>query len=104
MVTETYQIEHATDHVQRARAYGAEVDLVGCRPDAGRGPLPTYLGAIHDPDVGIVDPARLAWGWPGRRGAGVRIHEHSGVEALTSTEVGMSLRTFGGRSRRAWWR
>ena len=98
VVTETYQIEHATDHVQRARAYGAELEWWDADRTQAEVHSPTYLGAIHDPDVGIVDPARLSWGLARvAEELGVRIHEHSGVEALTSTEVGMSLRTFGGR-------
>jgi glycine/D-amino acid oxidase-like deaminating enzyme len=98
VVTEQYQLEHAVDHVQQARQYGVELEFWDAERTQAEVHSPTYLGAIHDPDVSIVDPARLSWGLARvAEGLGVRIHEHSGVEALTPTEVGMSVRTFGGR-------
>lgn len=44
---------------------------------------PTYLAAVADPDVALVNPAALAWGLARAcREAGVRIFEHSAVTGL----------------------
>lgn len=98
VVTEAYQLPHARDHVRQAQGYG--IDLQFWDADRIRGEVrsPLYLAAIHDPDVGIVDPARLCWGLARvAEGLGIRIHEHSGVEALQPSAAGMTVRTFGGR-------
>jgi glycine/D-amino acid oxidase-like deaminating enzyme len=98
VVTERYQLEHAAEHVQQARKYGVDLEFWNAERIQAEVHSPTYLGAIRDPDVGIVDPARLSWGLARvAEDLGVRIHEHSGVEALTATDIGMSVRTFGGR-------
>jgi glycine/D-amino acid oxidase-like deaminating enzyme len=98
VVTEQYQLDHATDHVRQARAYGVELEFWDAERTRAEVNSPLYLGAIHDPDVSIVDPARLSWGLARVAEAlGVRIHEHSGVEALQPSKFGMTARTFGGR-------
>lgn len=44
---------------------------------------PIYQGAVFDPDVAVVDPARLAWGLARElERLGVTIHEHSEVADL----------------------
>jgi glycine/D-amino acid oxidase-like deaminating enzyme len=44
---------------------------------------PIYQGALFDPDVAVVDPARLAWGLARElERLGVEIFEHSGVDKL----------------------
>jgi glycine/D-amino acid oxidase-like deaminating enzyme len=49
----------------------------------GRIASPTYLAAVADPDVALVNPAALAWGLARAcREAGVRIFENSAVDGL----------------------
>lgn len=98
VVTEQYQLQHARDHVREVRNHGVDVQLWDGDRIRGEVHSPTYVAAIHDPDVAIVNPARLAWGLArAAEGLGVRIHENSGVEALQPSGAGMSVRTFGGR-------
>ena len=98
VVTESYQLEHARDHVRTAQEYGVDVSFWDAERTQSEVHSPTYLGAVHDPEVGIVDPARLAWGLArAAEELGVRIHENSGVEALQPSGAGMTVRTFGGR-------
>ncbi len=98
VVTEAYQVAHAHEHVAAATGYGVDVAFWDGERTRDEVHSPLYAGAIHDPDVGIVDPARLSWGLARvAEELGVRIHEHSGVEALEPSGAGMSVRTFGGR-------
>lgn len=65
VVTETYQIEHATDHVQRARAYGAELEWW----DADRTQAEVHSPRIWAPSttrtsVSSIPPVSVG-GWPG---------------------------------------
>lgn len=98
VITEAYQADHADHHVAAVREYGIDVQFWDGERTRAEVDSPTYLGAVHDPEVGIVDPARLCWGLARVAEAlGVRIFEHSGVEALQPVGAGMGVRTFGGR-------
>lgn len=98
VVTEQYQLEHARDHLLAARERGLPVQWWDAGQVRREVDSPLYLGALMDPEVGIVDPGRLAWGLArAAESLGVRIHEHSGVEALQARGAGVSLRTYGGR-------
>lgn len=98
VVTERYQVGHARDHVRRVRDHGVDAQLWDLERIREEVHSPTYLAAIQDPDVGIVDPARLAWGLArAAEDLGVRIHENSGVDALRPSGAGMAVRTYGGR-------
>ena len=95
VVTEPYQLEHAADHVRMATDHGVELSLWNAERTQAEVHSPTYFGAIHDPEVGIVDPARLSWGLArAAEQLGVRIHENSGVEALQPSAAGMTVRAF----------
>lgn len=49
---------------------------------------PIYQGALFDPEVAVVDPARLAWGLARELGRlGVKIFEHSEVTDLQDSET-----------------
>ena len=65
VVTEPYQVDHRARHVEPRRRYGGTWSS-GTRTRPGGGPLPPLPRPDPRPDVGIVDPARLAGGWPGR--------------------------------------
>ena len=98
VVTEAYQLDHAREHVAKVRDLGIEIDMLDREQIQSEVHSPTYLGAIADPEVGIVDPARLCWGLARvAEELGVRIHENSGVEALQPSGAGMTVRAFGGR-------
>lgn len=49
---------------------------------------PIYQGALFDPEVAVVDPARLAWGLARElERVGVKIFEHSEVDELEDSET-----------------
>ncbi|MEZ5185792.1 MAG: FAD-dependent oxidoreductase [Candidatus Nanopelagicales bacterium] len=99
VVTEQYQLPHAHGHVEQVQSYGIDLAFWDSEQTRTAVDSPLYLGAIVDPEVGIVDPARLSWGLARvAEQLGVRIHEHSGVEALQPSGTGMTVRTFGGRA------
>jgi glycine/D-amino acid oxidase-like deaminating enzyme len=98
VVTEDYQVEHARDHLLAAHERGLPVQWWDAQQVRRQVHSPIYRGALVDPEVGIVDPARLAWGLARvAESLGVRIHEHSGVQALLEHDPGLTLRTYTGR-------
>lgn len=82
-------------------ARGLDVELLD--RDAVRAEVdsPTYLGAVWDrTGCAMVDPARLAWGLRAAcLSLGVRIHENTKVERISSAGGALDLRTFRGRVR-----
>ena len=58
---EPYQIAHLAEHVAALRRYGIEHEMLDAEQTRALVNSPTYLGSAIDPDVGTVDPARLAW-------------------------------------------
>ena len=51
------QVEQA-----EAAEHGSRLTLLDAAQVRARVDSPTYLGALHDPDSAILEPARLAWG------------------------------------------
>jgi glycine/D-amino acid oxidase-like deaminating enzyme len=82
--TAPWQVPDLAEDAELHTRFGAPVELFD--RDAARREVqsPTYHGALWLPEgTALVDPARLAWGL--RRVAldlGVRLHEHSPVDAL----------------------
>lgn len=55
---------------------------------------PMAHGAVYDPDVMMIDPAKLAWGLAAAaERLGVRVHEHSEVTAIASVGDRVHLTT-----------
>lgn len=62
------------------RAHGVPVELLDGPAARARVDSPRYLGGMHDPTVGLVDPARLVWGLAAAaERLGVRVHEDTAV-------------------------
>ena len=79
------QVEDLAQEVEEAATYGSELMLLDAAAVRARVDSPTYLGALHDPDSAILEPARLAWGLRAAcERAGVRIFENSRVLAMDS--------------------
>lgn len=98
VATEPYQVEHLREHVAETAAYGVEQQFLDQQATRGLIDSPTYLAAIRDPDVGLVDPARLCWGLAAAaRSLGVRVFEHSPVLGVDKEGVDLSVRTYSGR-------
>jgi len=92
VATQEWHVGELREWVAEAEALGEKVrwldeDEVRAEVDS-----PTYLGAVSEPDVALVDPARLAWGL--REAClriGVRIFEQSPVEGIERRGPGVAL-------------
>ena len=97
VATEAYQLPGLRDHVARLQAVGVDVALLDADETRARVGSATYLGGVYDPNVAIVDPARLAWGLARAcEQLGVRIVEQTPVTDLRRDGAVMRLTTAGG--------
>ena len=68
-VRESYELHHA---------HGVPVELLDAAQARARVDSPRYLAGMFDPEVALVDPARLVWGLArAAESLGVRLHEHT---------------------------
>ncbi len=84
------QVEGLVTEQVEAAEYGASLTLLDVSQARARVDSPTYLGALHDPDSAILEPARLAWGLREaclRRG--VRIQEGTCARGLGRARDGI---------------
>ena len=80
-----WQAAELAEVVQDAAAVGLTVDLLSAEAARVRVNSPMVAGATFDPDVIILDPAKLAWGLAAAaERLGVTIHEHTEVGNLKS--------------------
>lgn len=94
VATEPYQVAGLREHVEVLHPHGVEVTALTADEVRARVDSPTYLGALADPHVGTVDPARLAWGLArAAESLGVRIFEGSEVISLKRTGAELSAGT-----------
>jgi glycine/D-amino acid oxidase-like deaminating enzyme len=94
VATRAHEVAGLAEEVAAMRAAGLPVQLLDGEATRARVASPTYLGAMYDPGVALVEPARLAWGL--RQVClelGVRIHEWSRVTALARDGAGVAVRT-----------
>lgn len=99
VATEQYQIDHLRDGFDEALSYGVDLELLDQDQTRSLVESPTYLASVRDPDVGLVDPGRLCWGLArAAESLGVRIHEHSPVQAIDKdkSRSGLTVRTYSG--------
>ncbi|GAA3342504.1 hypothetical protein GCM10020358_37690 [Amorphoplanes nipponensis] len=99
VATAEWQLRELTAYHDEAAARGLDVALLDRDRVRAEVNSPTYLGGVWDrTGCAMVDPARLVWGL--RRAClelGVRIHENSRVERITTTRAGLRLHTWRGR-------
>ncbi len=80
VANEEYQIADLREEAEHSAQYGEHIQFFDQEQIRARVNSPTYLAAIHDPSVAMVNPAHLAWGL--RRAClelGVRLFEgHAG--------------------------
>jgi glycine/D-amino acid oxidase-like deaminating enzyme len=98
VATEPHQVEDLHEEHRSAVAAGHRVTLLDEDAVRARVFSPTFLGALHDPDAAIVEPARLAWGLRDAcLRAGVRIAEGTRVRDVRPSRAGgVELFTDGG--------
>ena len=83
LATEPYQVDDLRATAAAATPYGGEFQWLDAEQIRAEVHSPTYLGALFEPHVAMVNPAQLAWGL--RRaclGLGVRLFERTQVRAL----------------------
>jgi glycine/D-amino acid oxidase-like deaminating enzyme len=87
VATAPYQVDDLVETERAMSAAGCKVTLLDESEVRAEVASPSYLAGLFNPEVAIVDPARLAWGL---RDAclelGVRIFEHSPVRSLREGE------------------
>ena len=83
VANEPCQIDDLREEVEISAKYGEHIQFLDQQQIRARVNSPTYLAAVYDPSVAMVNPARLAWGL--RRAClevGVRLFEGAQVTAL----------------------
>ncbi len=94
VATRPHEVEGLAEEVAAMRDHGLDVRLLDADETRAKVASPTYLAAIHDPEVVMLEPARLAWGL--RRACldlGVRVHEGTRVTGIARTAAGVVART-----------
>jgi glycine/D-amino acid oxidase-like deaminating enzyme len=89
VATQPEQVAGLIEERDEAAAYGHDLRLLSAEEVRASVGSPTYLGALHDPDSAILEPARLAWGLREaclRRG--VRIFEGTKALKISRAEHG----------------
>lgn len=97
VATEQYQIDGLREGVEEALEYGVDIEFLDADQTRALVDSPTYLAGVRDPDVGLVDPARLCWGLArAAESLGVRIFEHTPVLGFDKEGADLVVRTYSG--------
>ncbi len=94
VANEPWQIADLTEEVEEAAKYGEWMQLLDKKQICARVNSPTYLAAVFNPAVAMVNPARLAWGL--KRAClelGVRLFEGTQVRTLEDGHGMMLVKT-----------
>lgn len=94
IANEEYQIEELRQEAGESAGYGLQIQFLEQSEIRKRINSPSFLAAIHDPSVAMVNPATLAWGL--RRAClslGVRLYEGTQVTALEERRDRIVLKT-----------
>jgi glycine/D-amino acid oxidase-like deaminating enzyme len=101
VATRQHEVHELREHEGELRRFGHEADWLD--RDATRAQIdsPTYLGGVwQKTGVGVLDPARLAWGLAsGAESRGAVLHEATPVLGIEADGTGVSLQTLGGNVR-----
>ncbi|UPK76565.1 FAD-binding oxidoreductase [Nocardioidaceae bacterium SCSIO 66511] len=93
IATEDYQVDELRDGVETMRAYGGAAEFLDRDAARTRFESPLVRAAIYDPDVALVEPARLAWGLRAAcLEAGVEIYENSRASELDRSGSAVRVR------------
>jgi glycine/D-amino acid oxidase-like deaminating enzyme len=95
VANEEYQTADLIEEAEHSAQYGEHIQFLNQEQIRARVNSPTYLAAIYDPAVAMVNPAQLAWGL--RRAClelGVRLFEGTQVIALEEKRESVVVKTF----------
>jgi glycine/D-amino acid oxidase-like deaminating enzyme len=88
VATEPYQVRDLERVHAEMNELGVSSQYLTSEQIRARINSPIYQGALFDPDVAVVDPARLAWGLARELDRlGVKIFEHSEVDELEDSKT-----------------
>jgi glycine/D-amino acid oxidase-like deaminating enzyme len=101
VATRPHEVADLQEHAGDLRRFGWEAEWLAEKAVQAEIASPTYLGGVWQKSgVGIVDPARLAWGLAARaEELGATLHEETPVLALGAEGHSLTLRTPAGRVR-----
>ena len=102
VATREHEVAGVVEEAEQMQAAGLSVRLLDAEQTRARVASPTYLAALNDPEVVMVEPARLAWGL--RQACldlGVRLHEQSPVVGIERDGADVVCRTERARVRAA---
>ncbi len=89
-----HQVPTVRESYELHRAHGVDVSLLTAAEARARVDSPRYLSGLFDPEVGLVDPARLVWGLAAAaERLGVRVHEDTSVTAFDREDGAVMVRT-----------
>jgi glycine/D-amino acid oxidase-like deaminating enzyme len=102
VATQPHQVDELTEMVVELAEHGEEVTLLDRDELRARVDSPTYLAGVWDPEVALVEPARLAWGLrEACRRLGVHVYEQTPATSLHRDGAGVRVQTPGGSVRAA---
>lgn len=94
VATEEYQIEELREEAEETASYGMKMQFLDADEIRARINSPSFLAALHDPSVAMINPAKLAWGLKRAcLGLGVRLFEGTQVRALEERRGGVLIKT-----------
>jgi glycine/D-amino acid oxidase-like deaminating enzyme len=97
VATRPEQVAGLAAEADDAARYGSTLRLLDSCEIRAKVDSPTYLGALHDPDSAILEPARLAWGLRAAcLAAGVQIFENTPATRLRRSRDGIEVTTAAG--------
>jgi glycine/D-amino acid oxidase-like deaminating enzyme len=101
VATREHELADLVRHAEELRRFGYEADWLDGEAVRAEIDSPTYLGGVwQKTGVGVLDPARLAWGLAAAaESLGARIFEGTPVLGIEAHGAGASLRTLRGRVR-----
>jgi glycine/D-amino acid oxidase-like deaminating enzyme len=100
VATEPYQVDEMRHEPEQFEKYGLKMQWFDQDQARALVNSPTYLGGLYDPDIAMLNPARLVWGL--RRAClenGVRLYERTQAKSLDEEAHGILVRTQYGQVR-----
>ncbi|MEW1952702.1 FAD-dependent oxidoreductase [Terrabacter sp. NPDC080008] len=87
-----HQVPAVRESYDLHRAHGVPAELLDAEAAQARVHSPLYRAGMYDPEVALVDPARLVWGLArAAESLGVRLHEHTRATGFDTEGSGVRV-------------
>lgn len=94
VAVEPYQVDDIYEEVELSKQYGVNAKFLSQDEIRARVNSPSYLAAMFDPDMALLNPAQLAWGLRETcLRLGVRLYEDTQVERLIEKRDSVVVKT-----------